>query len=74
MPSSVIRRFGYRPDDASLEIIFVSGRRYRYLDVPPDLYQQMRDSFSKGEFFNRHIRDRFAFERADGLIARKAEG
>jgi lysyl-tRNA synthetase class 2 len=67
MPSSVIRRFGYHPGDASLEITFVSGKRYRYLDVPPDLYQRMRESFSKGEFFNRHIRDHFDFEKADGI-------
>jgi hypothetical protein len=67
MPSTVIRRFGYRPDDGSLEITFVSGKRYRYLDVPPDLYQKMRQAYSKGEFFNRHIRDHFAFEKADGI-------
>ncbi len=63
MPSTVIRRFDYRAQDASLEITFVSGKRYRYLGVPPDLYRQMRESFSKGEFFNHHIRDHFAFEK-----------
>jgi lysyl-tRNA synthetase class 2 len=67
MPSSVIRRFDYRSDNASLEITFVSGRRYRYLDVPPDLHQRMRESFSKGEFFNQHIRDHFAFEKVGEL-------
>ena len=63
MPSSVIRNYQYQPDKRILEITFVSGRRYRYRDVPATLYSRMQASFSKGEFFNRHIRDHFAFER-----------
>ena len=65
MPSSVIRNFRYRPGEQALDITFVSGRAYRYLRVPPKLYEEMRASFSKGEFFNRHIRDHFAFERTE---------
>lgn len=63
MPSTVIRGFRYQPDEQALEITFVSGRSYRYLRVPPKVYDDMRASFSKGEYFNQHIRDRFAFER-----------
>ena len=62
MPSTVIRGFRYQPDEQALEITFVSGRSYRYLRVPPKVYDDMRASFSKGEYFNQHIRDRFAFE------------
>ena len=67
MPSSVIRNYRYRVDEAVLEITFVSGKRYRYLQVPEDIYEKMRASFSKGEYFNRHIRDRFSFERMERL-------
>jgi hypothetical protein len=63
MPSTVIRSFQYRPGEQALDITFVSGRSYRYLHVPPNVHEEMRTSFSKGEFFNRHIRDHFAFER-----------
>ena len=66
MPSSVIRAFHYSPDDRALDVTFVSGRSYRYLEVPQDLHRQMREAFSKGEFFNAHIRDHFAFKRLDG--------
>jgi hypothetical protein len=31
--------------------------------VPRETFDAMKASFSKGEFFNTHIRDRFAFER-----------
>jgi len=61
MPSSVIRRFRYK--DRVLEIEFVSGRRYRYFDVPEAIYRAMRNSPSKGEFFNLRVRNQFPFER-----------
>jgi len=65
MPSAVIRAFDYDAAERALEVRFVSGRRYRYFDVPPETYERMRRSFSKGEFFNAHIRDRFPFAAAD---------
>jgi hypothetical protein len=67
MPSSVIRKFSYIAEKNALEITFVSGKRYRYLGVPETLYQQMREAFSKGEFFNEHIRDHFGFERVHSV-------
>jgi hypothetical protein len=69
MPSSVIRSFQYHIEDSRLEILFVTGRRYSYHDVPPELYEQMRLAFSKGEFFNAHIRDHFRFTAHNGLKA-----
>jgi hypothetical protein len=63
MPSSVIRSFDYHPGEQRLDVRFVSGRRYRYFGVPPDLAARMRGSFAKGEFFNAHIRGHFRFER-----------
>jgi lysyl-tRNA synthetase class 2 len=62
MPSSVIRSFAYLPAERRLEIVFASGRRYAYLDVPAALVEDMRRAFAKGEFFNAHIRDRFRHE------------
>jgi hypothetical protein len=61
MPSSVIRRYWYDPAHHKMDVVFVSGRRYRYHDVPEETYQSMKRAFSKGEFFNEHIRDRFEF-------------
>jgi lysyl-tRNA synthetase class 2 len=61
MPSTVIRSFNYDADGRKLHIVFQSGRRYTYQNVPADTYAAMRDSFSKGEFFNAHIRNNFSF-------------
>jgi lysyl-tRNA synthetase class 2 len=65
MPSSVIRSYRYDPSDRHLDMVFVSGRHYRYHDVPEDVYRQMRTAFSKGEFFNARIRDRFRYTRVN---------
>ncbi len=60
MPSTVIRRFDYRPAARELTIEFVTGRRYVYLDVPEEEAEALRSAFAKGVHFNRRIRTRFA--------------
>lgn len=59
MPSTVIRRIEYRPDRQELEILFTTGRRYLYSQVPETAVERFRTAFSKGQFFNRHIRDHY---------------
>ncbi|HKX22807.1 MAG TPA: KTSC domain-containing protein [Rhizorhapis sp.] len=63
MPSTAIRSMVYHPEERSLDIEFVTGRLYRYADVPPPVAEAMRRARSKGGFFNRCIRDRFRFRR-----------
>ena len=63
MPSTVIQNFRYHARQQRLEILFITGRRYFYHDVPADIFDAMRTAFSKGEFFNAHIRDHFPFTR-----------
>jgi len=65
MPSTVIRYFRHDPETSRLLVVFQSGRRYVYSPVPATTAEAMRRAFSKGEFFNAHIRDRFACERLD---------
>ncbi len=63
MPSSVIRAFDYDPTAHRLAVTFVTGRRYAYRDVPPAVVEGLRAAPSRGGYFNRRIRDRFACER-----------
>ena len=63
MPSTVIRSFEYDAARQELLVTFQSGRQYIYREVPEEVYFRMRGAFAKGEFFNRHVRDRFAFVR-----------
>ena len=61
MPSTVIRSFAYRPEAQELEILFTTGRRYVYHDVPEEAAAALKGAFNKGRHFNRRIRDRFRF-------------
>jgi hypothetical protein len=63
MPSTVIRSYRYDPRRRALDIVFQTKRRYTYEHVPEETYKAMKAAFSKGAFFNRHIRDRFPFTR-----------
>ena len=61
MPSTVIRAAHYRPDTGMLDILFTTGRRYLYHRVPPEEAERFAAAFSKGRYFNAHIRDRYDF-------------
>lgn len=61
MPSSVIRDWRYDESAHRLDITFVSGKHYSYHAVPPRVAEGMRRATSKGGYFNRRVRDRFAF-------------
>jgi hypothetical protein len=61
MPSTVIRRFHYRPEERELEVLFTTGRRYVYYNVPPEEADAFRAAFSKGRYFNTRIRDAYEF-------------
>lgn len=63
MPSTAIRRFSYDPETRTLFVTFVSGQDYAYEDVPPQTAQAFREAFSKGQFFQAQVRDRFAYRR-----------
>jgi hypothetical protein len=63
MPSTVIRRFDYDEERGELRILFQSGLEYIYQGVPREQYEAMRRAYAKGEYFNRHIRDKFPYQR-----------
>jgi lysyl-tRNA synthetase class 2 len=59
MPSTVIRRFAYDPEARELDVLFTTGRRYLYREVPQAVVDDFRAAFSKGRYFNAHIRDAY---------------
>ena len=61
MPSTAIRSFAYDPKTSALTVTFVTGRRYVYDEVPQDVYDAFKAAFSRGTFFNHHIRDRYGY-------------
>ena len=63
MPSTVISSFRYERASKILCITFVSGAVYEYKEVPEEVYLAMKESKSKGIFFNNEIKDQYDFER-----------
>jgi hypothetical protein len=61
MPSTAIADIDYDDDRQQLTVTFVTGRVYRYADVPFDVATSFQSAFAKGAFFNSKIRDRYAF-------------
>lgn len=68
MPSTVIRAWNYDEAERRLDVLFVSGKRYSYHDVPAEVAEEMRAAFSKGSYYSRNIRDRFRFIRNGRVI------
>jgi lysyl-tRNA synthetase class 2 len=67
MPSTVIAAFRYFEGRRALEVTFRCRRVYTYREVPPKVAAAMKAAFSKGEYFNAHIRDRYEFTRGSAL-------
>jgi hypothetical protein len=61
MPSAVIRSYDYDPEKRELDVLFTTGRLYRYHGVPPAAVDDFRAAFSKGRHFNAHIRDAYDY-------------
>ena len=60
--SESIASVGYDDDAEVLEVEFVTGAVYRYCGVPQDVFEDLRQAPSKGAFFNRRIKDAYAWE------------
>jgi len=60
--SSVLASVDYSID-ATLVLEFRSGAVYRYFAVPEAVFQALIAAESKGVYFNRKLRNRFAYQR-----------
>ena len=57
--SSMLRRVRYDPRNRFLDVVFRTGEKYRYKDVPPDEYDGLMDAESHGKYMQRHIIDHY---------------
>jgi len=68
--SSVVAGVEYDDESRQLDIRFASGKRYRYFDVPADIYAGLLDAESQGKFFNKEIKDAYRFEEVNQRVRR----
>ena len=57
--SSMLRRVRYDPENRLLDVVFRTGEKYRYKDVPPDEYNGLMNAESHGKYMQRHVIDRY---------------
>lgn len=57
--SSNLHSVGYDPNSNILEIEFLSGRIYRYSNVPHHIYLELMNASSHGKYFNAYIKNDF---------------
>ena len=65
MPSSIIKKYFYKPELKILTIVYVSGAVYDYLDVPQEDFDDFRAAFSKGIYLNKNIKPNFRYEKRE---------
>lgn len=58
--SSNLASYDYDENTQTLSIRFLSGRTYRYLDVPSSVVEGLASAASPGRYFNAAIKDQFA--------------
>jgi hypothetical protein len=63
--STTMRSVGYDQTNQVLEVEFQSGAIYQYLDVRPAIHRELMAAASKGQYFNREIRDIYTSVRVD---------
>lgn len=65
MPSTVIAKMEYEEGEMVLKITFTTGLVYVYKNVPLSIYHAFRSSGAKGIYFNKYIKEKYAFEKVN---------
>ena len=61
--SSNLVSVGYDPNSYTLEIELMDGRIYQYFDVPEQVYDELLNANSAGQYFHRQVRGVYNYAR-----------
>lgn len=62
--SSMISTLDYDRENQELTVTFKSGGKYKYFDVPPDVFDQMSATEeSIGKFFTVNVKTKYRYEK-----------
>lgn len=61
--SSNISEVGYDENSRTLEVLFTNGNLYQYFDVPPQIYAELMQAGSAGQYLNANIKGNFRYAR-----------
>jgi hypothetical protein len=63
VPSSVVAHFSYDPERSVLTVTITSGAVYEYQQIPVEVYEAMKGSFSKGTSLNTEIKPNYKYKK-----------
>lgn len=58
-----LKSVGYDEPSETLEVEFLNGGIYQYFNVPLNLYQNLMQAASKGQFLHYYIKNAFPYSR-----------
>jgi KTSC domain len=61
--SEMLEYVGYDGKQKILEVVFNSGERYQYFDVPASVYDELMSAESIGQYMHRHIIGHYDYQR-----------
>ena len=61
--SEMLQYVGYDAKQKILEVVFNSGERYQYFDVPASVYDELMSAESIGQYMHRHIIGHYDYQR-----------
>ena len=61
--SEMLRLVGYDANMQILEVVFNTGDRYQYLEVPASEYEALMSAESLGQYMHKHIIGHYRYER-----------
>lgn len=61
--SNYITSIWYDEHDSVLEIAFISGHIYEYLEVPVEEFEEIMDADSHGEYFHEYVKDVYKYNK-----------
>jgi KTSC domain-containing protein len=63
LESEMLVAAGYDQKSHSLQVVFRTGEKYRYKNVPLFVYERLISADSKGRFMHKYVLNRFDYER-----------
>ena len=61
--SEMLNLVGYDPSSRVLEVVFNTGDKYRYKEVPASEYEGLMSAESIGQYMHKNIIGRYDYER-----------
>ena len=61
--SEMLEYVGYDGKQKILEVVFNSGERYKYFNVPASVYDELMSAESIGQYMHKHIIGHYEYQR-----------